>query len=490
MAYPSQNKRTILFLIAWIATVLVCPSFLFAQQDNQNQSGGNDIVRRVRFSGNQKVKDRTLETLVRTRTNREFLGIPRFTPWYFFWNVSKGAFGEEPAYLDRELVISDMERIRLYYESLGFREASVDTTIVEFRTNKIEVSFLINEGNPSRIEQISYSGIPFFEDVTKRTRFLENSPITKGRINDTTFVVRQQFTTQALADEQLRILNFLRNNGYASVPRDSVTAYVKAREDDPYKLEVLFRVFPGPVYRFGDVHISLADQSTPLEYDERRERTSDRYINPGSDHVIDLRKESSTQTKFSLLTDQILFKPGDIYNQSLFNQTISEFQNLGMLYIQSFAQADSTVQIDFSKPDIPSYFDLRTLTKHSIRTEFFGMRRYGFGTGVGLDYTNNNVFGKAENLTIGANTGFEFVTSETLNEILADDAPSQSQLFQNFELSAEYSVPRLAFPFAFLDNTKYFTQGVTRYTVAYSQSDQLFFDINSNIQFNFRYEVT
>jgi outer membrane protein assembly factor BamA len=116
------------------------------------------------------------------------------------------------------------------------------------------------------------------------------------------------------------------------------------------------------------------------------------------------------------------------------------------------------------------------------------MRRYSFGTGIGVDYTNNNVFGKAEQLTVSANSSFEFVTSSTLEDIAPSDTV-QSSLFRSYEIRTEYSVPRIAFPFAFLDNRPFFTSGITRYSLAYSRSDQLFFDINSDVRFNFRYEV-
>lgn len=77
------------------------------------------IVRKIRFSGNDNVRSRTLRTLIRTRTNREMLGIPRFTPWYYIHRLT-GRFGEAPVLLDRETVASDLERIRLYYENIGF----------------------------------------------------------------------------------------------------------------------------------------------------------------------------------------------------------------------------------------------------------------------------------------------------------------------------------------------------------------------------------
>lgn len=201
-----------------------------------------------------------------------------------------------------------------------------------------------------------------------------------------------------------------------------------------------------------------------------------------------LERESSSGTKLSLLSDQLLFKPGQVYNEELYLQTVKEFQNLGNLYIRRFGQNQTSVRPDYSKPTIPSYFDLQTITKHSISSELFGMKRYGFGTGFGVDYTNNNMFGKAEQLTLSASANFEYVSSGTLERINPSDTV-QSSLFRSYELRTDFSVPRIAFPFAFLDNTRYFTSGITRYSLAYSRSDQLYFDINSDVRFNFRYEV-
>jgi outer membrane protein insertion porin family len=121
------------------------------------------------------------------------------------------------------------------------------------------------------------------------------------------------------------------------------------------------------------------------------------------------------------------------------------------------------------------------------------MRRYGFGTGIGANYTNNNLFGKSENLTIGVNTNFEYVSSRSLSEIAPRDdlgrrTSSGAAIFQSYEVRAEYSVPRLNFPFGALDGRPWIESARTRYSLTYSQSNQLFFDINSDIRFNLRYE--
>ncbi len=459
---------------------------LRAQASNSDSTNVEDVVRRVRFSGNDFVKDRTLENLVRTRTNREFLGIPRFTPWYFIWRASNGRFGEDPSYLDRQIVVNDMERIALYYESLGFLNVEVDTTIVEFRTDKIEVSFIIDEGEPSNIQSLSYTGFPDFPNPETKRRFLIQSPLTRRALNDSTFRVDRQYNSQELKNEQLRILSFLKNNGYASVERDSVTAFVKLDSANALLLDVLFSIEPGSIYKFGDLEVKLADGIPPDSYTQLDTLSGEPFT--ADTNKIFLAKEPETDTKFSLLSDQILFTPGETYNEELYLQTVKEFQNLGMLYIRRFGQNKNGIRPDFTKEEIPVYFDLETITKHSISTELFGMKRYGFGTGFGIDYSNNNVFGKAERLSIGANASFEYVSSSTLEEIAPGDT-LQSSLLRSYELRGEYSVPRIAFPFSFLDNTRYFTSALTRYSLSYSRSDQLLFDINSDVRFNYQYEV-
>jgi len=146
---------------------------LVFDEEPANQESTDKVIRRVRFTGNHSIPNYTLQTLVRTRTNREFLGINRFTPWYFTWQLF--GVGEPPRLLDREVVSNDIERIRLYYDNLGFFESTVDTTIIEFRPGRVEVSFLIDEGPRSHIESVAYTGLPDFGDPAIRDRFFRNS---------------------------------------------------------------------------------------------------------------------------------------------------------------------------------------------------------------------------------------------------------------------------------------------------------------------------
>lgn len=460
------------------------------QESNSTDDGENQVVRIVRFTGNDHVSNISLETLVRTRNNREFLGIPRFTPWYFIHQLF--GVGEAPALLDREVVANDINRIEVYYENLGFFDVSVDTTIVEYRENRYEVSFIIDEGPGSDIQNVSYTGLPDFRDKEILNQFYDESLFAEERLNDSTFAYQEPYRAQILRQEQTRIIDFLKNHGYASAQRDSVRALVKEGEDNPQQLDVLFTIRPGELYQFGDVHITLTGP------DDENEQFDDSLTVEGPPHTnsgftINMKKQNSAQSEFGLLSEQIRFTPGNTFDQSAYLQSINSFQNLGNMIIDRFGLSENSSLPDYSDREIPVYFNLQTIPKHSLRMEFFGMRRYGFGTGLGANYSNNNLFGRSENLTLGINANFEFVTSNTLNEIAPRDstgkrASTGAEIFQSYEVRAEYSVPRLNFPFGFMTDYDFIESARTRYSLTYSQSNQLYFDINSDIRFNLRYE--
>lgn len=470
----------IIFFFLAVATEL-CAQNLQNEQADTTQK----VVRSIRFVGNDNVKDNTLETLIRTHTNREFLGIPRFTPWYFIWKLTK-RFGEPPAYLVPQTVETDMERIRRYYESVGYLEATVDTNIVEFSPDKVEVSFLIDEGGQSRVQTIGYSGMPTFQDKELLPDFYFDSEMTREQINDSTFTVNRAYSENALNQERNRIINFLKNNGYASVQRDSVLAQIKRNSSDRHKLDVLFYINPGKLYHFGDMFINLRGPDSQTNYEQSDTLSGEPFTS--GDKKIYLQKEKEAQTKFGLMTNQLLFKPGDIFNNNRYVRTVNEFQNLGMLNIREFGLSKDGSLPDYSQQDIPVLFSLQTLPKHSFNFNLFGLRRYGFGSGAGVTYTNNNLFGKAENLQVSLNGSFEYVGSETLQN-LDETFRGGDQLFRSFEVRGDYSLPSLIFPFAGLDDNLFFSNSRTLYSLSLARSNQLFFDVNSDVRFNLRYVV-
>lgn len=490
--------NNIVFYLAFIPVWFVGPATVIAQNTNSEPASADSteiVVRRLNFKGNDHVQSSTLEMLIRTQTNREFLGIPGFTPWYYINKLFKGSLGEEPALLNYETVSSDLERITRYYNSIGFLEASADTNITIYDKNKAKITFSIREGKRSEIRSVAYTGLPdsAFADHESKINFLQRSKLTEKQINDSTFTADIPYLENELDQERTRIINYLKNNGYAVVQRDSITAFIKKDDQNKYLLDVLYSINPGEKYTFGDLHIKLSGPGPDTTFTFQQSDTLQGGSYTDNGKKIYLQKEKSAQTKFSLLTDQVLFKPGDTFNQERYTRTINEFQNLGMMSILRFGFSEDGTSPNYHNNQVPVYFSLQTRPKHSINFNLFGLRRYGFGSGAGVTYTNNNLFGKAENLQLSVNGSFEYVTQKQLENIRditsTDSVNVEGKFFQNFETRADYTIPRLSFPFAGLDDRLFFSNARTRFSLSYSRSNQLLFNINSDIAFNQRYEV-
>lgn len=495
-----MNRFLSIFLFFFIVAhcYVLVPNLTYGQGNRsqvQSADSTNLVVRRVIFKGNDNVKNSTLEILIRTQTNREFLGIPGFTPWYFIHKLFKGNVGEEPSLLNYETVSTDLERITRYYNSIGFLEASADTSITEYEKGKVRVKFTIDEGKRSTIRTVAYTGLPdsAFQSEENKINFLKRSDLTEAQINDSTFNADMPYQENALDLERGRIVKYLQNNGYAAVQRDSISALIKRNQENQYLLDVLYSIKPGEKYTFGDVHIKLAGPGADTLYSYQQSDTLQGMPYTTGSNKIYLKKEESAQTRYSLLADQILFKPGEPYNNERYIRSVNEFQNLGMMTVRQFGFSEDGSGPNYTNNQIPVYFSLQTLPKHSINFNVFGLKRYGYGSGAGITYSNNNLFGKAENLQLSLNGSFEYVTENQLQGLDSfSDSLGQNvnaKFFQSFETRVEYSLPRLTFPFSGLDDYLFFANARTRYSLSYSQSDQVLFDINSNIAYTQRYEV-
>lgn len=480
--------------ILTVAVILAAPLASIAQNRDEVSlpDSTNIVVRRLNFKGNDDVANNVLENLVRTHTNTTLFGIPGFTPFYGIYRLTGGAFGEDPVYLDYQTVAEDVERIDRYYESIGYFYTKIDTNIV-ITKKKARVTFLIDEGEQSFITSVAYSGLPdsAFTNKEAKIDFFKESELTEKQINDTTYQVNVPYNVQQLVDERERIIAYLKNEGYAAITSDSVSALIMPDKQNKYNLHVLLYVQPGHIYRFGNLYIRLAGPAvdTLITYQQQKAVQGNPFTTNGA--TIYLKKQKAAQTDWDLLTGQLLFQPGDTYSYERYISTINEFQNLTMMTIRQFGYTQTGTPPDFAGDTIPVYIFLQTLPKHSLSFNVFGMHRYGFGSGAGVTYTNNNLFGGAENLQIGVNGSFEYVTESTLRDAQVDSLTDgqNGTFFNRFEVRADYLLPKLTFPFVSLNDNLFFANSRTRYSISYSESDQLLFDINFNAGFNLRYEV-
>lgn len=462
------------FLLLLSSGIFFCANATSAatfQEIAPNNEDTDLRIRRVRFSGNSSISNSNLQKVIRTRSNRNFLGIPGLTLWYQLHKITD-RLGEPPALLDKNVLERDRERVQRFYEAKGFRQASIQTQIIPLDNDRVEISFLIEEGPVSQIRNIYYSGLPDRLSGDEITSFLTDSELFKESINDTSFIAGRPFTYDLVADERNRIIEYLRNTGYASVSRDSVIAVVRENHSQPLQLDIMFRIYHGKPFGFGDVFIDMKGPDGTFESPKYETYFDDPYtIRP---HRIFVRVDPSAKTKNRFLAEQLLFTPGENFHHQSYRNTLTRFQNLGMLTVNQYGHTEDGSLSDYRHDFLPVHIHLQALPKHRVQLDFFGMRRLGFGAGAGLRYINNNFFGGAERFEIGLQGNFEFVSGTLLNST---------------ELSTAYTVPRLNFPLRDLDQTPFFINTSTRYRLSWAQSMQENFSINANFRFNNQFEV-
>lgn len=157
-----------------------------------------------------------------------------------------GAFRDRRT-LDRREFQLDVARVKLLYWRRGYREAQVDT-IVRPRDAEVSVTFRIDEGSPVRVSTLRLTGL---EGIVADTAGLRRRLALR---------VGEPFSVLRVETARGQIEQLLHNRGYAHA-EVLLDAFIP--REDPYSAEVAFQVEPGPLSRFGQVHVLGIEQVEP-----------------------------------------------------------------------------------------------------------------------------------------------------------------------------------------------------------------------------------
>jgi outer membrane protein insertion porin family len=178
------------------------------------------VINRVAFEGNKRVKDDVLTAEVQSKAR---------------------------ASLSRSTVQADVQRIIEVYRRSGRYDVTVDPQIIERANNRVDLIYLIKEGDKTTIRTINFTGNNVFSnarlrDVINTTpsnwlSWLRNSDVyDPDRVN---------------ADQEL-LRRFYLKNGYADFRILSATVDLD-RQNNGFILN--FVLDEGPQYRFGNVDV-------------------------------------------------------------------------------------------------------------------------------------------------------------------------------------------------------------------------------------------
>ncbi|MND32207.1 Outer membrane protein assembly factor BamA precursor [compost metagenome] len=180
----------------------------------------NELVNQVVFNGNRKIKDDKLAGVVQTQP----LG-----PY------------------SQAMVNADIERIRTAYSQIGRSDVEITTQTVNVGQGRVNIAFVINEGDRTKIADINFVGNQAYGDGRLKAVIAtkESGPLS--------FLTRKDVYSQdkLRADEEA-LRQFYYNHGYPDFRIVSSDAQLDTTTN---KYTINFTVEEGARYQFGDINV-------------------------------------------------------------------------------------------------------------------------------------------------------------------------------------------------------------------------------------------
>jgi outer membrane protein assembly factor BamA len=419
------------------------------------------VIGAVQFEGLTHFSETDLRRRIRTAPNRRILGIPGVAWWRWIYQLGDAdwmwqpigsalkASGEPPAYVDSTTLASDVERLQLFYQQQGFRQARIEAEVQStLSPDRVTVVFRVASGPPTVLRRIRYEGVETLTPPQQRRLSQETvlrvDPTTPDQPLERT-ARNQRYEKPLLLQERRRLLTFLRNEGYARVSRDSIRAVIY--EPAPDTFDVTFRIQTGARYRFGDVDFTVTGPGS-----EVAPRTDTLAVQAdsagGATPIVRARIEQDGRLGTALLRRSLQFRPGAFYNRSQVLATKRKLESAGVFAFTNIVpQFEDTQKIQSPATGatvryVPIRIEARTRSRHQVRAETFALQREvvsdvenELGLGVGLTYENVNALGGGEALQVSTSAS----VATGLDSTLVTSA--------QFEASTSLTLPYLVQPF-------------------------------------------
>lgn len=383
----------------------------------------------------KKTLSSELEGLTRPVPNSKFLGVPlKLNIYSLFAKAKKGPgkwlrerFGQPPVLLSNLSLDHNVQVLQSHLVNKGFFNARVhgDTTV---KNKKASAEYTIRTGSQYLIQQVQFKG---------DSSVLQQS--VRQTMAKTLLKTNKPFDLDVIIAERQRIDNYLKENGFYFFSPD----YLLIKADTTIgnnKVDLFVTVKPaipdeaGKVYRIKDVYIFTGFNLEAGEMDTSRAGAT--YYK--GYYVIDRRKTY----KPKLFQQSMAFNPGDVYNRTDHNASISRLINMNIF---KFVKNRFEVVPNTDSSFLNTYYYLTRLPKKSLRTELNANTKSNNVTGsnISIEWRNRNALRAGEILAIKASAGFEIQYS------------GQFQGYNTFRWGLEPSInfPRFLVPF-FNFNTK------------------------------------
>ena len=342
-----------------------------------------------------------LKGLLRPKPNKKFLGMRlKLTAYYAAGNPKKESspagwmknkLGEPPVLMSDFGLDRNTKLLQNTLENKGFFNAqtTVDTTI-HGKIGKAHFHILV--GERYFIKEVHFDTVK----TEVQTNINLDSTATLLKPGD-------PYDLKVAKDERIRIDEALKQRGFyffspeflilrvdSSIGNHQVNMYVRIKPNTPTRSLA--------AYRINDIYIFPNFRANSNAADTTK---SDMEFYDGY-YILDKRH----RYKPRLFKDAMQFKPGELYNRTDHNATLSRLINMGMFrFVKN--RLEPVAGIDSAK--LNSYYYLTPMPRQSLRTEVNASTKSNnlTGSSLTLSWRKRNTFRGGELLSLEATGGFE-----------------------------------------------------------------------------------
>jgi outer membrane protein assembly factor BamA len=425
-----------LFIIFLLATFQSCSPYRHLKENQY-------LVRKVRL---HLKTDRTLSekgalsenivSLLGQKPNTYLFGFIPYKLWLYELRYKKyqrdstnfqltSKVVEQPVILDTALVEISKGKIMDYLHNEGYFYASVEDTIKyiknkspwqPFTRKKAFVNYYVRTGLGYLIDSVQY-------DIQNK----ELASLTGLLKKETLLKSNKPYSNTLAGVERSRLTNLIRNQGYYKFSADNIAFELDTIEksyarnmENPFVSAINFVTLQQKGKKPSlDVKIIIHPTNDSLAFQKYTFKNV--VVFPDYEDTGDLRDGHLIQKEVNgitfryhnpyvhptILDKKIFIRPGDLYSQSAYNQTISQLNDLGIFqYVRLFIFADRRDSLNHK---LNCYILMNPNKKFDFNTnvEASGGDLYVIGTSANVSVTDKNFFKGANQLTTTLSYGIE-----------------------------------------------------------------------------------
>lgn len=398
----------------------------------------------------KNIQEDDLMGYIKQKPNRKILGIFRFhLSVYNFAHTGKerkwknrlgDIVGEEPVVFDPFMTQRSCEQISRFLINKGYPDARVTFDTIPKKKKKMEIKYLISEGNPLLIEKVFYQ----INDEKVQQYILEDTVNSLLKPNSI-------FDIELVQNERVRITQMLKNKGYFFFTRDDIV-YTADTTQIKDKAILTAKIFDNKdttyaarnPYELNSINFFVGfDPKKALE-------TGNEYFSRFS--VTDYKgyrffHEGKLMYHPKVLLRAISIEPGQTYMQKYVNSSYRGLTSLKTFRLVNIQFSDTGYNVTRENRMLDAFILLTPLPRQSYQIEAVGTHSSGnLGVGGNLLYQNRNTFRSAEILDIKLHGAIErqTVVIEENDEQIQEFLP-----FNSMEIGGESSLFFHTFLFPF-----------------------------------------